>query len=151
MGHLLGRKLKVRAMITILADNRRKGNFHSLIEKTTDGLFGLMKTTTNSSDANIYAVTSLTQGKTSGCLIACGSYVLGDSGPLQSGLQAHLRLEVDQPASSVWKTTGLLHSLCNIQLPYPIQLRVQSQMMTYAYTKMSAWIIYTSYASTIRL
>ena len=43
-----------------------------------------MKLTTNSSDANLYAVTSLTQGNTSGCLVACGSYVSGDSGPLQS-------------------------------------------------------------------
>ena len=43
-----------------------------------------MKLTTNSSDVNLYAVTSLTQGNTSGCLVACGSYVSGDSGPLQS-------------------------------------------------------------------
>ena len=43
-----------------------------------------MKLTTNSSDANLYAVTSLTQGNTSGCLVACGSYVSGDSGPLES-------------------------------------------------------------------
>ena len=43
-----------------------------------------MKLTTNSSDANLYAVTSLTQGNTSRCLVACGSYVSGDSGPLQS-------------------------------------------------------------------
>ena len=71
-------------MITILADDRRQRNFHHLIEKTTNQLFGLMKLTTNGSDANLYAVTSLTQGNTSGCLVACGSYVSGDSGPLQS-------------------------------------------------------------------
>ena len=71
-------------MIIILADDCRKGNFHNLIEKTTDGSFSLMKLTTNGSDANLYAVTSLTQGNTSGCLIACGSYVSGDRGPLQS-------------------------------------------------------------------
>ena len=84
MGHLSGRKWKVGTMITILADDHRKGNFHHLIEKTTNGLLGLMKLTTNGSDANLYAVTSMTQGNTSGCLIACGSYVSGDSGPLQS-------------------------------------------------------------------
>ena len=71
-------------MITILADDRRQSNFHHLIEKTTSKLFRLMKLTTNGSDANLYAVTSLMQGNTSGCLIACGSYVSGDSGPLQS-------------------------------------------------------------------
>ena len=43
-----------------------------------------MKLTTNGSDANLYAVMSLMQGNTSGCLVACGSYVLGDSGSLQS-------------------------------------------------------------------
>ena len=71
-------------MITILADNHRQRNFHHLIEKTTNQLFGLMKLTTNGSDANLYAVTSLTQGNTSGYLVACGSYVSGNSGPLQS-------------------------------------------------------------------
>ena len=84
MGCLSGRKPKVGSMITILADDQRQHNFHYLIEKMTNQLFGLMKLTTNSSDANLYAVTSLTQGNTSGCLVACGSYVSGDSGPLLS-------------------------------------------------------------------
>ena len=84
MGRLSGRKRGVGSMIAILADDRRQRDFHSLIEKTTNHLFGLMKLTTNGSDANLYAVTSLTQGNTSGCLVACGSYVSGDSGPLHS-------------------------------------------------------------------
>ena len=71
-------------MIAILADDRRQRNLHSLIEKTTNHLFRLMKLTTNSSDANLYAVTSLAQGNTSGCHVACGSYVSGDRGLLQS-------------------------------------------------------------------
>ena len=71
-------------MITILADDRRQCNFHHLIEKTTNKLFGLIKLMTNNLDANLYAVASLMQGNTSGCLAACGSYVLGDCGPLQS-------------------------------------------------------------------
>ena len=84
MGRLSGRKRKTGTMITILADDRRHNNFHRLIEKTTNGSFGLMKLTTNGSDANLYAVTSMTKGNNSGCLIGCGSYVSGDSGPLQS-------------------------------------------------------------------
>ena len=84
MGRSSGRKQKVGSMIAILADDRRQHNFHTLIEKTTNIMFWLMKLTTNGSDANLYAVTSLTQGNTSGCLVACGSYVSGDSGPLQS-------------------------------------------------------------------
>ena len=55
-----------------------------LLRKQQIICFGLMKLTTNGSDANLYAVTSQTQGNTSGCLVACGSYVSGDSGPLQS-------------------------------------------------------------------
>ena len=43
-----------------------------------------MKLMTNGSEANLYAVSSLMQDNTSGYLVACGSYVLGDSGPLQS-------------------------------------------------------------------
>ena len=65
MGCSSGRKRKVGAMIAILANDRRQCNFHSLIEETTNNLFGLMKLTTNGSDANLYAVTSLTQGNTS--------------------------------------------------------------------------------------
>ena len=75
MGRSSGRKQKVGSMIAILANDRRQRNFHSFIEKTRNHLYGLMKLTTNSSDANLYTVTSLTQGNTSGCLVACGSYV----------------------------------------------------------------------------
>ena len=71
-------------MIVILADNHRQENFDNLIDKTTGSLFGLMKLTTNGSDANLYVVTSLMKGNTSRCLVACSSYVSGDSGPLQS-------------------------------------------------------------------
>ena len=123
MGCSSSRKQKVGVMITILADDRRQCNFHHAIEKTTNKLFGLMKLTTNGSDANLYAVTSLTQGNTSGCLIACGSSVSGDSGTYKVGLQAPSRLEVDQPATSVQKILRFLHLLCNIQSPYHIQLK----------------------------
>ena len=59
MGRSSGRKQKVGLMISILADDRRQRNFHSLIEKMTNHLFRLMKLTTNGSDANLYAVMSL--------------------------------------------------------------------------------------------
>ena len=80
-GLLAGQETKGWSNDYNLADNRRQHNFHHLIEITTNELFRLMKLTINCSDANIYAVTSVTQGNTSGCLVACGSYVLGDSGP----------------------------------------------------------------------
>ena len=151
MGRLSGRKRKVGVMIIILADDHRKGNFHNLIEKTTDGLFSLMNLTTNSSDAKLYVVTSLMQGNTSDVqllvVVRCPATVV----PYKVGQQAHSRLEVYQPVSSVWKTPSLLHSLCNIPSPSPIQLRVECEMMIYAYTKTSAWNIYTSNASTVRV
>ena len=55
--------------------------------------------------------------------------------PYKVGLQAHSRLEVDQLASLVRKTQRFHHSLCKIQSPSLIQLRVQCHMMTYAYMK----------------
>ena len=73
MGRNMGRKHKVGMVIVILVDDWRQGNFDNLIDQTTGSLFGLVKLTTNSLDANLYAVTSLTKGNTSGCLIACGS------------------------------------------------------------------------------
>ena len=106
MGRLSGRKRKVGATIAILADDRRQRNFHSLFEKTTNNLFGLMKLTTNGSDANLYAVTSQAQGNTSGCLVACGSYVQVTAVPCKVGQQAPLILVVDHPASSLLKTEG---------------------------------------------
>ena len=110
-------------MITILADGRRKGNFHNLINKTTDGLFGLMKLTSNSSDANLYAVTSLMQGNTSGCLIACGSYMSGDSGPLQSWSTSAFKIG-SGPASNIGLEYPKLSSFTlqhTISLPYSIK------------------------------
>ena len=69
-------------MIVILADDRRQGNFDNDIDKTTASLFGLIKLTTNGSDANLYAMTCLTKGNTSRCLIAWSSYISSNSGPL---------------------------------------------------------------------
>ena len=82
-----------------------------------------MKLTTNSSDANIYAVTSLMQGKTSGCLLACGSYVSGDSGPLQSWSTSAFEIE-SEPASIIGLEDPKITSFTlqhTITLPYTIE------------------------------
>ena len=123
MGCLTGRKRKTGTMITILADDCRRGNFHHLIEKVTNGLFGLMKLTTNGSDANLYAVTSMTQGNTSGCLIGCGSYVSGDSGPLQSWSTSEFEIG-SGPAGIIGPDDPKLSSFTlqhTIALPYSIE------------------------------
>ena len=123
MGRLSGRKRKTGTMITILADDRRHNNFHRLIEKTTNGLFGLMKLTTNGSDANLYAVTSMTKGNNSGCLIGCGSYVSGDSGPLQSWSTSDFEIG-SGPAGIIGPDDPKLSSFTlqhTIALPYSIE------------------------------
>ena len=58
LGCNMGRKHKVGVGIVILMDDQRQGNFDNLIDQMTGGLFGLMKLTTNGSDANLYAVTT---------------------------------------------------------------------------------------------
>ena len=123
MGRLSGRKRKTGTMITILADDRRHNNSHRLIEKTTNGLFGLMKLTTNGSDANLYAVTSMTKGNNSGCLIGCGSYVSGDSGPLQSWSTSDFEIG-SGPAGIIGPDDPKLSSFTlqhTIALPYSIE------------------------------
>ena len=123
MGRLSGRKQNVGAMTIISADDRRKGNFHNLIEKTTDGLFGLMKLTTNSLDANLYVVTSLMQGNTSGCLIACGSYRSCDCGLLQSWSTSTFKIG-SGPAGVIGPEDPKLTSFTlqhTIALPYSIE------------------------------
>ena len=110
-------------MITVLADDRRQRNFHHLIEKTTNQLFGLMKLTTNGSDAKLFAVTSLTQGNTSGCLVACGSYVSGDSGPLQSWSTSTFKIG-SGPASVIGPEDPKITSFTlqhTVTLPYLIE------------------------------
>ena len=120
---LWGRKRKVIAMITILADDRRKGNFHHLIQKPTNGLFGFMKLTINGLDGNLYAVRRMTQGNTSGCLIACGSYVSGDSGPLQSWSTSEFEIG-SGPAGIIGPEDPKISSFTlqhTIALPYSIE------------------------------
>ena len=82
-----------------------------------------MKLTTTGSDANLYAVTSLIQGNTSGCLVACGSYVSGDSGPLQSWSTSAFEIGsgpagIIGPADQRITTFTLQHT---ITLPYFIE------------------------------
>ena len=82
-----------------------------------------MKLTTNGLDANLYAVASLTQGNTSGCLIACGSYMLGDSGPLQSWSTSAFEIG-SGPASIIGLEDPKLSSFTlqhTIALPYSIE------------------------------
>ena len=82
-----------------------------------------MKLMTNGSDANLYAVTSLTQGYTSGCLIACGSFVLGDSGPLQSWSTSAFEIG-SAPASIIGPEDPKISSFTlqhTISLPYSIE------------------------------
>lgn len=77
-------KRKRGSATALLGDVSDKSEFSKLIASTIGTDFVLDKLTPNGSDANLYAITSLTEGDTNLCLVACGSYVAGDKGPLQS-------------------------------------------------------------------
>ena len=82
-----------------------------------------MKLTTNGLDANLYVVTSLMQGNRSGYLIACGSYVSGDSGPLQSWSTSAFKIG-SGPAGIISPEDPKLTSFTlqhTIALPYSIE------------------------------
>ena len=57
---------------------------HNYIKSNLCDEFVFQKITPNGSDVNVFAVTALTSGNTECCLIACGSYISGDRGALQS-------------------------------------------------------------------
>ena len=122
MGHQSGRKWNAGATIVILVDDRRQSNFINLVDKTTGRLFGLMKLRTNSSDAYLYAVTSLAKGNTSGCRIACGSYISGNKGLLQSWSTSKFEIG-SRPAGIICPEDPKLTPFTlehTIALPYPI-------------------------------
>ena len=66
------------------SDRTAETELRSIIQQMTRSYFSLEKLTPNGSDANLFAITSLSKGDTTGVLIGCGSYVSGDLGPLQS-------------------------------------------------------------------
>lgn len=58
--------------------------FKSLVKQNVGDAFMVRKFTSSGSDANLFAVCDATNSNTDCCLVACGSYVSGDDGPLQS-------------------------------------------------------------------
>ena len=56
----------------------------SMVKQDVGDDFVIAKITSSGSDANLFAICSVTNGETNSCLVACGSYVSGDDGPLQS-------------------------------------------------------------------
>ena len=110
-----------------------------------------MKLTTNGSDTNLYVVTSLTRGNTSRCLIACGSYVSGDSGPLQSLSTSTFEFG-SGPASIISPEDPKLTSFTlqhTITLPYSIEGAMSGDDL--CQYEDECLDIYISDASTVRL
>ena len=82
-----------------------------------------MRLTTNGSDANVYVVTSLMKGNTSGCFIGCSSYISGDSSPLQSWSTSEFEIGRG-PASTISPDDPKLSSFTlehTVALPYSIE------------------------------
>ena len=95
--------------------------FGDQVRKDLNGQFLLEKVTPNGSDANLYAVNVLTNGDNNGCLVAAGSYVAGDGGPLAPWTTSTFDLErgpslVQHPADVASEFT-LQHT---VALPYYI-------------------------------
>ena len=66
---------------------------HNYIKSNLCDEFVFQKITPNGSDVNLFAVTALTLGNTECCLIACGIYVSGDRGVLQSWCMSSFEIE----------------------------------------------------------
>ena len=82
--NLINVERRGRKRVALLRDKSVFFSFKGLVSNEFDGRFVLQKVTPNGSDANLYAVNYLTKGNNDCCLIACGSYVAGDQGPLHS-------------------------------------------------------------------
>ena len=94
-----------------------------IITEMTQGYFSLEKVTPNGSDANLFAVTSLSNADSNTVLLGCGSYVSGDLGPLQTWSTAAFRVEegpsyIYTPDS---KDVSPAARNRNVPLPYCIQ------------------------------
>jgi len=58
--------------------------FKSDVLAATNGKFSVSKVVACGSDANLWAISEATAGHSNSCMIACGSYVSGDGGPLDT-------------------------------------------------------------------
>ena len=104
-------------------DKQSEIELRSIIKDTTKGQFSLEKLTPNGSDANLFAITSLSKGDTNCVLVGCGSYISGDLGPLQSWSTADFRVN-DGPSYIYAPTCDDISSSARartIALPYCIQ------------------------------
>ena len=93
------------------SDRVAETELRSIIHQCTRGFFSLEKLTPNGSDANLFAITSLSNGDTNGVLVGCGSYISGDLGPLQCWSTANFRIEegptyIYSPQSQDVSTSG---------------------------------------------
>ena len=66
--------------------------FHQ-VRRDLNGKFLLEHVSPNGSDANLFAVNSVTRGDNNGCLVASGSYVAGDGGPLATWTSSTFDIE----------------------------------------------------------
>ena len=71
------------AVMEAQPDESDLSTFRLLAAKDLGWQLPLIKITPCGSDANLYAVNAATMGNNEGCLMAAGSYVSGDGGPLQ--------------------------------------------------------------------
>ena len=89
-----GSKRSAEAMtMDTTEDNASFISLYDQLSRDLSGKFLLEKVTPNGTDANLFAVSSVTNGDNNGCLVACGCYVSGDGGPLASWTTSSFSIE----------------------------------------------------------
>ena len=117
----VSRAKRPAAVMEAKPDDSDRTNFRLAVSKTLQGKLRLQKITPNGSDANLFAINATTSGNNEGILVACGSYVSGDGGPLQAWSTLSFTMEngpsyikVPSEIDSVFTTTH------TVALPYHI-------------------------------
>ena len=124
-------------------DSLSEIELRSIIDSTTQGYFSLEKLTPNGSDANLFAISSLSNGNSNGVLVGCGSYVAGDLGPLQTWSTADFRLDdgpsfISQPDTDQVSNSARFRT---IALPYCIE-GIMSQRVQQSYEDLCSHLIH---------
>jgi hypothetical protein len=111
-----------RSFGTSNGDNHLHNTFKQEIAATFNRKFSITCISTCGSEANLHAVVMVTDGDTNRCLIAAGSYVAGNSGPLQTWSTSEFSIKRGLsgilPPSEVKNKFTLSHT---IPLPYSIK------------------------------
>ena len=116
------------AVMEAKPDDSDRSQFRLLVASTMHQKFFLEKITPNGSDANLFAINAAMMGNNEGVLIAAGSYVAGNGGPLQSWSTSSFTME--KGPSYVKTPDDVPYSFTKehtVALPYHIPKAIKDQ------------------------